>query len=148
MAKATFQIRVTRRVTISPVGFSADQMNVIGLATVESIKRRWAKGLDVNDRPTAPLALAYARRKQRRGLSILPNLRFTGELYRSFGVRVIAPGECRIGFGDPRSIIKAYVNQQRRRQIGISEADAGAVRPLAIAILRENIRGAVRSVAA
>ena len=145
---ATFSIRVTKRVTIAPVGFSPQQMQSLGAATVEAMKARLAKGLDVQDQPAAALSRGYTRRKQRQGAQPLPDLRLTGQMLAAFGVVRSGQGQCAIGFNDDKAIIKAYVNHQRRNQIGISEGDAAAVRPLALDILRSNVRAAVRSVIA
>jgi hypothetical protein len=144
----TFNIRVTKRVTIAPVGFSPQQMQLLGAATVEAMKARFAKGLDVQDQPAAALSRGYTRRKQRQGAAPLPDLRLTGQMLAALGVLRSAQGQCSIGFNDDQAIIKAYVNHQRRRQIGISDGDAIAVRPLALDILRSNVRAAVRSVIA
>ena len=78
----------------------------------------------------------------------LPDLRLTGQMLAAFGVVRSGQGQCSIGFNDDKAIIKAYVNHQRRKQIGISAGDAAAVRPLALDILRSNVRTAVRSVIA
>lgn len=148
MAKPTFQIKVTRRITLGAVGFSGQQMNALAEATVNAMRVRWAKGLDVNDTPAKPLGRGYSRRKQRRGSQPIPDLRLTGQLIASLRVLGAENGRAKIGFRDDQAIIKAYVNHQRRQQIGISPGDAAAVRPLALDFLQQNIRSAIRSVRA
>lgn len=148
MAKPTFQIKVTKRVTLGSVGFSGRQMNTLAQATVDAMRVRWSKGLDVNDTPAKPLGKGYARRKQRRGGAAVPDLRLTGQLIASLRVLQAENGRALIGFRDDLAILKAYANHQRRRQIGISPNDAASVRPLAVDMLQDNIRAAVRSVRA
>lgn len=148
MAKPTFNIKVTKRVTLSPVGFTGGQMNALGDALCVAMRARWAKGLNVNDTPARPIGVGYGRRKVRRGKQPIPDLNFTGQLVLALRVLSSEGGRCLVGFRDDRSIVKAYVNHQRRNQIGISPNDAAAVRPLAVQFLQENIRNAVRSVRA
>lgn len=148
MPNPTFQIKVTKRVTLGAIGFTGQQMAALGNATVEAMRLRWAKGMDVNDAPVRPLGRGYARRKQRRGSQPIADLRLTGQLVASLRVLHTENGRAVIGFRDDQAIVKAYVNHQRRRQIGISPNDAAAVRPLAFSFLRDNIRSAVRSVRA
>lgn len=145
---ATFNIRVTKRLQIASVLFTGQQMNALGRTTIDAMKRRWAQGLDVQDQPAQPLHVGYSRRKQRRGANPIPDLRLTGQMYAALGVQIAEPGRCKIGFSDQQSILKAYANHQRRHQIGISDNDAREVAPLAAQFLIENIRSAVRSVAA
>lgn len=144
----TFNITVTKRIQIASVLFTGEQMNSLGLSTIEAMKRRWAQGLNVQDQPAAPLAAGYARRKQRLGARPIPDLSLSGQMQAALGVQIAEPGRCRIGFSDQRSILKAYANHQRRRQIGISDNDVRAVAPVAAQFLTENIRSALRSVAA
>lgn len=148
MAKPTFSIKVTKRITLGPVGFSGQQMNTLASATVAAMVARWGRGLDVNDSPAPPLGRGYSRRKQRRGGQAIPDLRYTGQLIASLRVLEAESGRAKIGFRDDRSILKAYANHQRRNQIGISPGDAAAVRPLALDMLQQNIRSAIRSVRA
>jgi len=144
----TFNIKVTKRIQIASVGFTGEQMNALGLSTIEAMKRRWAKGLDVQDQPAAPLSTGYGRRKQRLGRRAVPDLFLSGQMYAAMGVQTAESGRCKIGFSDQRSILKAYANHQRRHQIGISDGDVREVAPMAAQFLIENIRSAVRSVAA
>lgn len=148
MAKPTFQIKVTKRVTLGAIGFTGQQMAAMGNATIEAMRVRWAKGMDVTDAPVRPLGRGYARRKQRRGSQPIADLRLTGQLVASLRVLESGDGRAKIGFRDDRAILKAYVNHQRRQQIGISPGDAAAVRPLAVDFLQSNIRSAVSSVRA
>lgn len=145
---ATFAITVTKRIQIASVLFTGRQMNALGLSTIDAIKLRWAQGLDVQDQPAPPLSTGYARRKQRLGARPLPDLFLSGQMRAALGVQIAETGRCKIGFSDQQSILKAYANHQRRRQIGISDNDVRAVAPLAAQFLTENIRSAVRSVAA
>ncbi len=144
----TFNIKVTKRIQIASLIFTGEQMNALGLSTIEAMKRRWAQGLDVQDQPAAPLSTGYARRKQRRGARAMPDLLLSGQMQAALGVQVAEPGRCKIGFSDQQSILKAYANHQLRRQIGISDGDVREVAPLAAQFLNDNIRSAVRSVAA
>lgn len=143
-----FHIKITKRISISPIGMSASQMSALGDATVTAMKARWVKGLDVKDQPAAPLSRGYAARKRRLGAKAQPDLRLTGQLQAALGVRLAEAGRCRIGFADSQSTIKAYVNHQLRNQIGISDGDAAQVRPLAVSFLIENVRASIQSVAA
>lgn len=145
---STFNIRVSKRVQIASVLFTGRQMNVLGLATIEAMKRRWAKGLDVDDKPAKPLALGYGRSKQKKGGRMIPDLFLSGQMQESLVVQQAEWGRCKIGFNSQSSILKAYTNHQRRHQIGISVDDVRRVTPLAQAFLNENVRSAVRSLAA
>lgn len=143
-----FNITVTKRIQIASVLFTGEQMNALGLSTIEAMRRRWTQGLDVQDQPAATLSTGYARRKQRLGARPIPDLFLSGQMQAALGVQMAEAGRCKIGFSDQQSILKAYVNHQRRRQIGISDNDVRAVAPVAAQFLTDNIRSALRSVAA
>lgn len=145
MAKPSFSIRATRRIVIGGIGLSADQMRTVGLSTIDAQKQRWARGLDVNDQPARELSRGFTRRKLRAGKRPTADLNFTGRMLAAYGILNAAPGRLTLGFSDDASILKAYVNHQRRNQLGISEADARAVSPVVRDLYSENILRAITS---
>lgn len=137
----TYNIHVTRRMAWAAIGFDAQQSESLGLAAIAAMKTRIAKGFNVDDQPATPLAANYQRLKVRKGLSPLPNLRFSGELLdQALQVTSSEPGKVVVGIVGQKNIQKAIVNQTRRNQLGISREDASAVNALALSIFAENVR--------
>ena len=142
----TFNIKVSRHLRIPPFGLSNQQRFGLASLAIAQIRQRTALGLDMNDRPAPPLSRNYQRRKVRLGLPGIPDLRLTGAMMKSLQVQSLEPSVT-IGFTGARNILKAGVNQGRRRQLGISDKDADVLRQQGYALLRENIRwsfGAIR----
>ena len=148
MAQPSFTIRVSKRIEIASVLLTNQQMNSISLTTIAAMKARWAQGLDVNDQPARPLSRGYSRLKLRKGRAAIADLFLTGQMQSSFVPLSAASGKATIGFNNSIAILKAYTNHKRRNQIGISDGDTRAVTPMVEQFLIDNIRSAVRSIAA
>lgn len=105
-------------------GFSAQQMQSIGQQLVDgAIRPRIKSGLTADDQPAPPLAVGYAKRKQRRGLNPIRDWTLTGRTLRSMKVLSAGPNQARIGFTDPTANMRAAINNKRARQFGMSPND-------------------------
>jgi hypothetical protein len=116
---AKFQTRISKaRFVYSP--YTGQQMASFGQSLVDSIKARLAMAQDTQDQPAPPLKDRYRKSKQRRYGRGDRDWNWTGRTMR--GLRVIRANQNRavIGFYDPIASQRAFFNQRRHRQWGVS----------------------------
>lgn len=140
-----FQTKIIkRRVRIDVVGVQPDAIIRIGNALTGSIIERLLRAEDVHDAPAPPLKArivngkdtGYAGRKARKAPPAIRNWRFTGRTHRSMKVLRAEINKGVIGFTDAVTNRRAYLNNRRWRQFGVSPRDREA---LVNAIRREQI---------
>jgi PAS domain-containing protein len=109
-----------------PISFSADRMNTVGQAAVDSSRARIMSGLDVKDAPAMPLSRSYAKRKVRAGQPPIRNWTLTGALMASMGVQRTVLNSVSIGFTSTDAIklqrLAAW-NSRVEQMTGISPRD-------------------------
>jgi hypothetical protein len=103
--------------------YTAERMAEISDATLESVRTRIARALTVEDSPAPSLRPFYARRKAIKGKPALRDWTLTGRTLRSMKTLSAGPGKARIGFTDPESNKRAFINNARYRQFGLSGSD-------------------------
>jgi hypothetical protein len=116
---AKFQTRISKaRFVYSP--YTGQQMAGFGQSLVDSIKARLAMAQDVHDQPAPPLSDRYRKSKQRKYGRGNRDWIWTGRTVR--GMRVLRANQNRAvaGFYDPVAAERAFFNQRRRRQWGVS----------------------------
>jgi hypothetical protein len=123
-----FKPTVKRKVRFEVRGYSADYMLTVGQTVRDDIEQRILAGLDVSDGPVPPLkngsrGSGYASQKARKAPPALRNWRFTGRTLRSMKVLSAAPNQAKIGFTDPEANRRAFFNNRRYRQFGVSGAN-------------------------
>lgn len=144
----TFNIKVARHLRVPVFGLTNQQRFTLAQMQIAAIRERTAKGLDVNDQAARPLSAPYARRKARRGLPAVPDLRLTGNLMKSLQVQQISGTEIKIGFSGGVNALKAAVNHARRNQLGVSRNEQQMLHEEGSRMLKENWRAAIRAIAA
>jgi hypothetical protein len=85
---------------------------------------RLAAARTTADAPAPPLSETYAKRKIRKGAKPIRNWDFTGRLKRSMKVLSAGTNRAVIGFTDAETNARAYINNARVRQFGVSPADS------------------------
>lgn len=95
----------------------------VGNALNSQIDARLAHGLDVNDQPAPPLKPSYAKFKLRKGGSGIRDWKLTGRLRGSMKVLSAGPNKVTLGFTDDVANARAFFNNQRTRQYGVSPSD-------------------------
>lgn len=94
--------------------------------TVQGQLDRVARGQDRDDLPMKPLAPAYARRKQRRGLEAKRDMRFTGNMLRAVSVHEATSDGYAVGIGEgahPKVRKAAYFRQLFDGWFGLSDTN-------------------------
>jgi hypothetical protein len=123
---------VKRRARFSVAGYSANQMELIGQSVRDDIEQRILSARDVNDSPTPPLkngarGNGYASQKARKAPPAIRNWKFTGRTLRSMKVLSAAPNQAKIGFTDAVANKRAFYNNRRWRQFGVSPGNRKAL---------------------
>jgi hypothetical protein len=117
---------VIRKARFHVPGYTPQQMNEMAEDFIlESIRPRIRQALDVNDKPVPPLAKNYAKRKQkRRGLNPVRDWTLSGNTLKTLSVLVAGHNTATIGFVGPIANRRAYINNARYRQFGVSPSDS------------------------
>lgn len=116
-----FQTKIIRsraRFEIKPL--SAQQMIAIAQPVRDDIEQRILRGETVYDAAAPPLKPGYARAKSRKAPPALRNWRWTGRTLRSMKVLSAQENKAVIGFTDSVANFRAYLNNRRSRQFGVS----------------------------
>jgi hypothetical protein len=141
-----FQTKISKaRFVLGP--FSAEQMQRIGQAGLDSIAARIHRGENCDDSAAKPLkpgrvtsrgnqAPGYPDYKMRRGLQPIRDWMWTGRTMRSLKVKRADENRATIGFIDLRSDTIAHINNRREKQFGVSPKDRAAVNAAVLAELR------------
>lgn len=105
-------------------GFSPAAMQEVsdGLL-LDGIKPRLAKALDAYDSPAPPLKPSTAKGKARRGRPALRDWWKTGRTIRSMKTLEVAANRAVLGFTDSVTSLRAFFNNRRWRQFGVSPND-------------------------
>jgi len=128
-----FQTKITKaRFVYSPL--TGQRMAEIGTSLIAQIFERWDRGMGVSDSPARPLALGYAKAKQRRGGQGIRDLSMTGRLRRS--IKALSANQNKVTLGPTdgmhtrlkRGGILSFsdvltLNQRRFRMWGVSQAE-------------------------
>ena len=118
-----FFTKITQARFIS-FGWTGEQMTQAGNGLIQNaLIPRVRRGLTVYDAPAPPLKPKYARQKLRRGLEPIRNWMFTGRTLRSMKVLTAKTNQAVIGFTDPVTNLRAFINNRRARQFGVSPSD-------------------------
>lgn len=105
-------------------GYSPEQMMQMGGRLLdEGIKPRIRQGHTVYDSPAEPLSESYARRKKRLGKQAVRDWTLTGRTLRSLKVLTASPNRSVLGFTDEETNKRAFINNRRDRQFGVSPSD-------------------------
>lgn len=123
--------------------FSAEQMQRIAQAGLNSISARIRRGENCNDEPAKPLKpgrngrRGYPDYKMAHGLAPIRDwIGFRGKTMRSLKVKRVSENRATIGFTDPQSDMIAHINNRREKQFGISPKDRLAVNAAVLTELR------------
>jgi hypothetical protein len=132
-----FQTRIQRaRFVLGP--FSAEQMQRIAQAGLDSISARIRRGENCDDAPAKPLKpgrtvngkklRGYPDYKMAHGLQPIRDwVGFRGKTMRSLKVKAANENRAVIGFVDPEADMIAHINNRREKQFGVSPKDRIAV---------------------
>lgn len=105
-------------------GYSPAAMEQVSNDLIDSgIKPRLARGLDVHDGPAPPLTDRTAKEKARKGLPTIRDWWKTGRTLRSLKTLEIANNRSVVGFTDQTTNRRAYFNNRRWMQFGVSGSD-------------------------
>lgn len=129
---ARFQTKI-RKARFEYTGYSPEQMVTAATALRDSIERRILMGLDLGDAPAPPLKPSYLKYKQRRGNPIR-DWKLTGRTLRSMKVLSAQVNKAIIGFTDDVANRRAYFNNLRWRQFGVSPKDQSALKRILAAL--------------
>jgi hypothetical protein len=113
-----------RRARFVSFGYTGEQM---ARATDGLIQRgiipRVRAGLTVYDSPAPPLTVRYAQRKARKGLQAIRDWWLTGRTLRSLKTTSASANRAVIWFTDAETRKRAYFNNRRSVQFGVSTRD-------------------------
>ena len=102
------------------LAFDSGQMQSIGELFDATLKERLSRGLDRFDQPMPALTKSYKRRKQRRGRKPIRDLRFSGALLSSTGVKEVREGRMLHGIRGRTPNRKGAINQAAAPWYGLS----------------------------
>lgn len=116
-------VRSRARFVVKPL--SAQQMINVAEPVKEDIKQRILRAETVNDTPAPPLkekvpGKGYPTYKARRAPPAIRNWRLTGRTLHEMRVLSAGPNRAVIGFSSPVANLRAYINNRRSRQFGVS----------------------------
>lgn len=113
-----------RKVRFVGNGYTPAQMTQVGNGLiVRGIVPRIQAGRTVDDSQAPPLRPAYAKAKARLHPPAVRNWTFTGRTLRSLKVLTAAENRAEIRFTDAETNKRAFINNRRSRQFGVSNAD-------------------------
>jgi hypothetical protein len=105
-------------------GYSSYQMQQIGSGLLtRAMIPRIRSGQTIYDSPAPPLSPAYAKAKRTKGRQPIRNWELTGRLLRSVKVISSQINLATLGFTDSVANSRAYYNNRRARQFGVSLHD-------------------------
>jgi hypothetical protein len=116
-------VRITDRPQLAVPDFSQSEMQTFARTAIAEEYNRTARGINADDLPARPLGAKYAKLKQARGREPIRDLRLTGAMMASRGILESGPNAVAVGFADPRSYLKAAVNEALEPMLGISPHD-------------------------
>jgi hypothetical protein len=120
---APFETRYIRQRFVT-TGWSGEEMAQAGSGLVKrGILPRLALGLTTSDAPAPPLAPKYLKRKVRRGRKGIRDWNLTGRTTRSLKVLTAQTNQAVIGFTDAETNRRAFINNFKIRQFGVSPSD-------------------------
>jgi len=127
--------RIASRARFKNAPFSAEQMQSLGNALRDSVRDRIRRATDVYDAPAPPLKphrnnpnSSYAAIKVRRfGGQPIRDWWRTGRTLRSLHVLTVSINRVVVGFTDSVSNFRAFINNRRHRQFGMSPQDRNNV---------------------
>ena len=128
---ARHKARVIRSARFKNHPFSTDEMLLLGNSLRDSVRDRIRRAADVYDAPAPPLKphrknpnSSYSAVKVRRyGGQPLRDWWRTGRTLRSLQVLTVSAGRAVIGFTDAVTNFRAFINNRRHRQFGVSPQD-------------------------
>ena len=141
---AGHKIRIIRsRKPVSSLDYTPQQMAIIGEAGRASMYDRIRLSVDVYDRPAPPLKVpakypngGYPRYKvSKYGGRPIRDWWRTGQTLRAMKVIQAATNRVVIGFTTPAANLRAFLNNRRWRQFGLSPRDLIAVNRARLAVL-------------
>lgn len=137
---ARFQT-VVRQARFSLNPFTPDQMVRIAQRLSGSVVDRISHGLTVDDSPARELSRGYLKAKQRYAAGVDPvrNWIYTGRTLRSLKVLTATQNRAVIGFSDAVAASRAFFNNRRQRQFGVSPRDRQALVEAVNAVAREGL---------
>lgn len=119
-----YQPRVIKSRFVQTGGFSPAQMNDIASGLLSrGIKPRITNALTVDDAPAPPLKEAYRKWKEKKYPPAIRNWIKTGRTMRSLNVLTVSQNKAVIGFVDRITNFRAFINNRRVRQFGVSPKD-------------------------
>ena len=126
-------------IKLNAIGLDRRDMAKISSRAMELIRLRVSRGLDVNNRPMAPLSAGYAAKKRSMGQSPIRNMMFSGTMLGSLVPIEITSSRAVVGFTRQSEQSKAVANQNRRgsRWFGLSKSDEQQVQNFADRLLRD-----------
>jgi len=132
-----------RKARFVVAGYSAEQMVQMGNGLIEeAIRPRIRSGHTVQDAPAPALSAKYAKRKIRAGKQPIRDWTLTGRTLRSMKVLTAGPNRAVIGLTDAETNRRAFFNNRRSQQFGVSPNDRGKL-PRIVARLDSPIKAQV-----
>lgn len=106
-------------------GYTPAQMFTVGQGLVtKAMLPRMRAGLTTEDTAAPPLTRRYAVFKARKAPPAIRNWTLTGRTLRSLQVLSSIENQAVIGFTDRETNKRAYINNARVKQFGVSKADS------------------------
>lgn len=118
-----FEIKIAHEPNIKVPTFSEQQMTEIGNYAIQVMKERTLSSTDVFDRPAKPLQPKYAKRKEKKGLPPVRDIKFTGVTQTSIKVLDADESHVKVGFSNSVAFRKALFNQNIDPWFGLSGHD-------------------------
>lgn len=118
-ARVKFQ-PVIRRARYKVAGYTGAEMLEFGNVLAEDVKARILRAENVQDQPAIPLRPNYAKYKAKKAPPAVRNWRLSGRTLRGLRCVSASPNLAIIRFYDPVANERAYLNNRRERQFGMS----------------------------
>ena len=120
---------VVKRVRFVSVGYSNLEMEQVGTAVVRNgIVPRIRAALTVTDSAAKPLTRSYGRLKALKHPPAVRNWEWTCRTLRSMKVIQASTNRAVIAFADTETNRRAFINNARERQFGVSPSDYSVIR--------------------
>lgn len=141
-------IRQTSRPRVMIPSFAEPQMQQIVEFARQQEAQRIARAQNISDAPAKPLTTRiphqggapYAQQKRKLTGNAVRDLRLTGQMLAARVASVIDRLHSVIRFSDPRQAQKAFINEAREPQLGLSPANKQVVDGLVREMFAENVR--------
>lgn len=134
------RVNLVRPKRYDAVSFDRRDLVKIGAKAIETIQKRCARGMNINDRPAKPLSSRYRAKKARMGQPPIRNLMFSGSMLGALTVVEATNDRVTVGFTRQAELVKAQKNDARSPWFGLSKSDEAKVVRFADDILARKVK--------